>query len=62
MVGDGATDLEARTEPGAACLFVGYGGVVVRANVAAAADWYVHRIDELTEALAGGGGEEEAAA
>lgn len=60
MVGDGATDLEARTEQGAACLFVGYGGVVVRDNVAAAADWYVRRIDDLTEALSAG--QEEPAA
>lgn len=58
MVGDGATDLEARREQGAACLFVGYGGVVVRDNVAAAADWYVRRIDDLTEALTGGQQEE----
>lgn len=59
MVGDGATDLEARKEEGAACLFVGYGGVVVRGNIAAAADWYVMRIEDLTEALlvAEGGGE-----
>jgi phosphoserine phosphatase len=50
MVGDGATDLEARKE-GAAALFIGYGGVVVRPNIAEAADWYVHRIADLTEAL-----------
>jgi phosphoglycolate phosphatase-like HAD superfamily hydrolase len=51
MVGDGATDLEARKEPGAAVLFVGYGGVVVRENIAREADWYVHRIQDLTDAL-----------
>jgi phosphoserine phosphatase len=51
MVGDGATDLEARKEPGAACLFIGYGGVVVRESVAREADWYVHRIADLTAAL-----------
>lgn len=56
MVGDGATDLEARTEAGAAALFIGYGGVVVRKGVAEGADWYVRRIDDLTEALIEGGG------
>jgi len=55
MVGDGATDLEAKREEGAAALFVGYGGVVVRKGVEEAADWYVRRIDDLTEALGGGG-------
>lgn len=57
MVGDGATDLEARKEEGAACLFIGYGGVVVRDNIAAAADWYVHRIDDMTKALLAAEGE-----
>jgi hypothetical protein len=28
-----------------------YGGVVARANIAAAADWYIYRIQDLTEAL-----------
>ncbi|MEW5299314.1 MAG: hypothetical protein WDW38_003400 [Sanguina aurantia] len=51
MVGDGATDLEARSE-GAASLFIGYGGVVVRANVAAKADWFVMSIQAITDALA----------
>ncbi|KAK9828777.1 hypothetical protein WJX72_002034 [[Myrmecia] bisecta] len=37
MVGDGATDLEAR-QPGGAEMFIGYGGVVERPNIAAAAD------------------------
>eukprot|EP00877_Chromochloris_zofingiensis_P006035 jgi/Chrzof1/1685/Cz10g17070.t1 len=49
-VGDGATDLEAR-QPGAADLFIGYGGVVARPNVAAAADWYVYDIQPLIDAL-----------
>lgn len=51
MVGDGATDLEARTPDGAG-LFIGYGGVVARPNIAAAADWYVYRIQDLVDALA----------
>lgn len=50
MVGDGATDMEAR-QPGGADIFVGYGGVVVRKNIAEAADWYVYDIARLTAAL-----------
>ncbi|KAG2487307.1 hypothetical protein HYH03_014024 [Edaphochlamys debaryana] len=50
MVGDGATDLEARLE-GAASLFIGYGGVVVRKNVADKADWYVMDIKQVTDVL-----------
>ncbi len=85
MIGDGATDLEAR-QPGGADLFIGcahglstepwydsaaqhmsspasaevassrlhdcrYGGTVARDNVAAAADWFVYRIDAVLEAL-----------
>eukprot|EP00879_Flechtneria_rotunda_P017585 GHRR01018435.1.p1 GENE.GHRR01018435.1~~GHRR01018435.1.p1 ORF type:complete len:205 (+),score=69.83 GHRR01018435.1:435-1049(+) len=50
MVGDGATDLEAR-QPDAASIFIGYGGVVERPNIAAQADWYVYSIQPLTEAL-----------
>ncbi|GLI63668.1 hypothetical protein VaNZ11_006706 [Volvox africanus] len=50
MVGDGATDMEARLE-GAASLFVGYGGVVVRKNIAEKADWYIMDIQQLIDAL-----------
>jgi len=50
MVGDGATDLEAR-QPGGADMFVCYGGVVLRDNVAAAADWVVTDIHALLETL-----------
>lgn len=50
MVGDGATDLEARA-PDAAAAFIGYGGVVERPNIAAAADWYVYKIQPLIDAL-----------
>lgn len=50
MVGDGATDMEARKE-GVAALFVGYGGVVQRENIARAADWYVTNFDGLIQAL-----------
>jgi phosphoserine phosphatase len=48
MVGDGVTDLEARPP---ADLFIGYGGVVVREKVQAAADWYVTDFQELVLAL-----------
>ncbi|GAX84303.1 hypothetical protein CEUSTIGMA_g11725.t1 [Chlamydomonas eustigma] len=51
MVGDGATDLEARLE-GAADLFIGYGGVVERRNVAEKADWYIYNIQQMIDILA----------
>nr|GMC69621.1 phosphoserine phosphatase, chloroplastic-like isoform X5 [Ipomoea batatas] len=38
MIGDGATDLEAR-QPGGADLYICYGGVQLRESVAAKADW-----------------------
>jgi phosphoserine phosphatase len=50
MVGDGATDLEARLE-GAAELFIGYGGVVERKNIAEKADWYIYNIEDMIKAL-----------
>ncbi|KAF6261422.1 HAD-like domain-containing protein [Scenedesmus sp. NREL 46B-D3] len=50
MVGDGATDMEAR-QPDAANIFIGYGGVVERPNIAAQADWYIYDIQTLLQAL-----------
>ena len=50
MVGDGATDAEARCE-GGADIFVCYGGVVLRDNVAAEADWVVMSIESMIAAL-----------
>jgi len=50
MIGDGATDLEAR-QPGGADLFVGFAGVAKRDNVLEQADWAVFDFDELTQAL-----------
>jgi phosphoserine phosphatase len=50
MVGDGATDAEARA-PGGADVFVGYGGVVFRQGVAERADWYVEDVGAITRAL-----------
>ena len=52
MVGDGATDAEAKGEGGAK-LFIGYGGTVYREGVAERADGFVMRIDEVTSALKG---------
>mmetsp|Transcript_5344 Transcript_5344/g.11688 ORF Transcript_5344/g.11688 Transcript_5344/m.11688 type:complete len:272 (+) Transcript_5344:57-872(+) len=50
MVGDGATDAEARLE-GEASLFIGYGGVAMRPTVAAKADWYIMDMQEFIHAL-----------
>lgn len=44
MIGDGATDMEARPP---ADVFIGYGGVVERAAVAKGADWFVHDWEPL---------------
>jgi phosphoserine phosphatase len=44
MIGDGATDLEARPP---ADFFIGFGGVVVRDKVKHDADWYVMDFQEL---------------
>lgn len=51
MIGDGATDLEARPP---ASLFIGYGGVVVRERVKAGADHFTTDFAELTAALTTG--------
>ncbi len=48
MVGDGATDLEARPPADG---FIGYGGIVVREKVKAGADWFVSDFSELIAAL-----------
>ena len=50
MIGDGATDLEARRPGGADC-FIGYGGIAQRAKVVAEADWFVTSFEPLMEAL-----------
>lgn len=51
MVGDGATDMEARDVPGGADAFIGFGGVVVREKVKAGADWFVTDFADLVETL-----------
>ncbi|KAI5075558.1 hypothetical protein GOP47_0009998 [Adiantum capillus-veneris] len=50
MIGDGATDLEAR-QPGGADIFVCFGGVQFRVPVAAQADWCVLNFRDLIESL-----------
>ncbi|KAF3438066.1 hypothetical protein FNV43_RR20822 [Rhamnella rubrinervis] len=50
MVGDGATDLEAR-KPGGADLFICYAGVQLRDAVAAKADWLVFSFKDLISSL-----------
>ena len=47
MVGDGATDMEARDVPGGADAFIGFGGVAVREKVKAGADWFVTDFQEM---------------
>ena len=53
MVGDGATDAEAK-KPGGADAFIGYGGTVFRQAIAERADWYVMHVDEITNVLVEG--------
>lgn len=50
MIGDGATDLEAR-RPGGADLFICYGGVQLRESVASQADWLVFNFQDLLRSL-----------
>lgn len=50
MIGDGATDLEAR-KPGGADLFICYGGVQLREAVAVKADWLVFNFADLINSL-----------
>ena len=48
MVGDGATDMEARDIPGGADAFVGFGGIIVRDKVRDGADWFVLDMADMT--------------
>ncbi|CAE5957870.1 unnamed protein product [Arabidopsis arenosa] len=50
MIGDGATDLEAR-KPGGADLFICYAGVQLREAVAAKADWLIFKFESLINSL-----------
>jgi phosphoserine phosphatase len=48
MVGDGATDMDARPP---ADLFIGFGGIVVRDSVKAGADWFVTDFQDMIEPI-----------
>ncbi|KAF9671473.1 hypothetical protein SADUNF_Sadunf12G0051400 [Salix dunnii] len=50
MIGDGATDLEAR-KPGGADLFICYAGVQLREAVAVGADWLVFNFADLINSM-----------
>lgn len=50
MVGDGATDLQARPP---ADLMIGYGGIIVRETVAKGADWFVRDFYTVLKELQG---------
>lgn len=47
MIGDGATDMEARDVPGGADVFIGFGGIAVREKVKNGADWFVTDFSDL---------------
>eukprot|EP00164_Ancoracysta_twista_P008950 GFYU01013098.1.p1 GENE.GFYU01013098.1~~GFYU01013098.1.p1 ORF type:complete len:320 (-),score=92.68 GFYU01013098.1:236-1195(-) len=49
MIGDGATDMEAKPP---ATAFIGFGGIAVRDAVKDGADWFVLNFDELRDAIA----------
>jgi len=49
MIGDGATDMDARPPADA---FIGYGGVQVRAKVKEGADWFITHWGEVLKVLA----------
>ena len=51
MIGDGATDMEARDIEGGADAFIGFGGIAVREKVKAGADWFVYDFQDLTSVL-----------
>ena len=44
MIGDGATDMEARPP---ADFFIGFGGIIIRDKVQAGADWFVTDMEDL---------------
>jgi phosphoserine phosphatase len=48
VVGDGATDMEARPP---ADVFVGYGGIVEREAVMKGADWFIRDFDDMLAVL-----------
>lgn len=52
MMGDGATDMDAR-KSGPASAFIGYGGVTAREKIKAGADWFVYSFQEILDILPG---------
>jgi phosphoserine phosphatase len=57
MVGDGATDLQAKAPGVAADAFIGFGGVAVRPVVEEGADWFVTDFGEMTAVVLNGAAE-----
>merc|ERR1719313_2956254 len=51
MIGDGATDMEARDIPGGADAFIGFGGIAVREKVQKGADWFVLDFQDMIQQL-----------
>ena len=51
MIGDGATDMEARDIEGGADAFIGFGGIAVREKVRDGADWFVTDFAAMIAAL-----------
>ena len=51
MVGDGATDMEARDVAGGADAFIGFGGIAEREKVKNGADWFVYDFKDMTACL-----------
>ena len=51
MIGDGATDMEARDIEGGADAFIGFGGIAVREKVKAGADWFVMDFEDMIAQL-----------
>jgi len=50
MIGDGATDMQAKSL-GAANAFIGFGGVVEREKVKEGADWFIYDFEDLVHLL-----------
>jgi len=50
MFGDGATDMDARTD-GPASAFIGYGGVADREKIRLGADWFIYSFQEILDVL-----------
>jgi phosphoserine phosphatase len=48
MIGDGATDMQARPPAKA---FIGYGGIIEREKVKNGADWFIKDFNEILSIL-----------